>query len=291
MNQWFSLSLVVPQSLVDPLSNFLIEMGATGIEEMEMDSQQERIKAYFPWNVKEKALHQSLRRYLTSLQVFYPELSWIDIERERVLEQDWSEHWKQFFKPFRVGRRFVMKPPWAPWRLHKDDLLIEIHPSMAFGTGTHATTQLCLKAMEKRLKKKGLSVLDVGTGSGILSIAASRLGASEVWGIDIDQGAVDNAKENVVRNGVSEKVRIQRARIGQIRKRFDRVLANLDNNTLRKIRSALIRHLKPEGVLILSGVLKTEEEKLRQYYLETGLLTWIETMQQEEWVCLTFQKR
>lgn len=291
MKRWFAISLIVPQTFTEPISNFLVEMGATGIEEREAEFQQVGLKAYFPDEGKANQIHRSLHRYLLSLQKLHSGFPSIDIQSESILERDWSENWKKFFKPLRVGSRWVIKPPWAKVRLKKDDLLIEINPGMAFGTGTHATTQLCLQALEKRLKKRGLSALDIGTGSGILAIAASRLGASEVLGIDIDQVAVDNAKENVIRNGVSESVRIRRARIGDVRKRFDLVIANLDSKTLTRMRKTLIRRLNDRGLLILSGILKVEEEKLRQHYLPTGLLKWIETTQQREWICLTFKKK
>ncbi len=291
MKRWLLIGMIVPQTFTEPISNFLLEMGATGIEEVETKFPQVGLKAYFPDEEKANPIERSLHRYLMSLRKLNPEFPSIDIQSESILERDWSENWKKFFKPLRVGSRWIIKPPWAKVRLTKDDLLVEINPGMAFGTGTHPTTQLCLQALEKRLKKRGLSVLDIGTGSGILAIAASRLGAREVLGIDIDQVAVDNAKENVIRNRVSESVRIKRARIGDVRGEFDLVMANLDSKTLRRMRKALIHHLNNQGILILSGVLKIEEDKLRQYYLHPGLLKWLETTQQREWVCLTLKKK
>jgi ribosomal protein L11 methyltransferase len=117
------------------------------------------------------------------------------------------------------------------------------------------------------------------------------LGAKEVLGIDIDQLAVEIARENVSRNQVSDTVRIKKGRIGDIRKRFDLVVANLDFRSLKKIRMALIRHIKRHGFLILSGILETEEERLRQHYMETGFLQWVDVAQEGEWVCLIFRKK
>jgi len=213
------------------------------------------------------------------------------VEISFISEQDWGENWKRFFKPVRIGSRFIVKPPWSRIRLKKGEIAIEINPGMAFGTGTHATTQLCLEALEKRLKKKGLTVLDVGTGSGILSIAAARLGAAEVWGIDLDAVAVEIAKENVIENGISQQVKIRKARIGEIRKRFDLVVSNIDFRGLRRTRRTMLSHLKKHGFLILSGILDKEEERLHQYYVATGELQWVETAQQGEWVCLTFLRK
>lgn len=290
MKEWFFLSLTLPQELSEPISNFLMEKGATGIEEESGDFQRERLKAYFPRDGGEERVLRSLRRYVKSLQEIHPQLPQIEMEIGHLPDRDWGENWKKFFKPLRVGSRFVIKPPWAKIRMKKDDLPIEINPGMAFGTGTHATTRLCMVTMEKRLKKRGVSVLDVGTGSGILAIAAVRLGAAEVWANDIDRTAIEMARENLHRNGVLDRVRIRQGGVGNIRKRFDLVVANLDFRSLIRMRMALIRHLKEKGVLILSGVLQTEEERLRHRYLETDHLKWIETKQEGEWVCLTFRK-
>ncbi len=290
MKRWLTLSLITPKAVAEPISNFLIEIGSTGIDEVEENSEQERLKAYFLQDGTEREVLWSLRRYLNSLRKINPNLPPINIETSSIPEQNWGENWKKFFKPVRVGSRFVVKPPWARIRLKKNEIPIEINPGMAFGTGTHATTQLCLEALKKRVKK-GFSVLDVGTGSGILSVAAGRLGAAKVWGIDIDPLAVEIAKENVNRNGVSDRVQIRHGGVGKIRKRFDLVVANLDFKSLKRTRMALIRHLKEQGILILSGALETEEKRLCQHYLETHFLKWVETKQAGEWVCLTFQKR
>lgn len=291
MKRWLALSLLISKELAEPISSFLMEKGATGIEEVEEDFKRERLKTYFLQDGGEQKAVRSLQRYLKSLQEINPKLPHIEIEAASIPEQDWGENWKRFFKPLRVGSRFVVKPPWARIRLKRGEIPIEITPGMAFGTGTHATTKLCMESLEKRLKKRGLSVLDVGTGSGILSIAAAQLGAEEVFGIDIDQLAVEIARENVSQNQVSDTVRIKKGRIGDIRKRFDLVVANLDFRSLKKMRIALIRHIKRHGFLILSGVLETEEERLRQGYTRTGDLQWIEAIQEGEWVCLIFRKK
>jgi ribosomal protein L11 methyltransferase len=162
---------------------------------------------------------------------------------------------------------------------------------MAFGTGTHATTKLCIRALEKGLKKKGLSVLDVGTGSGILSILARRMGAGEVLGIDTDEVAVEAAKENVRRNRVSDLVKVRKGNIGYIQRQFDVVVANIDLRSLRKMRQSLIRHVKRKGLVILSGLLEGEGDRLREFYMETGHLRWVQSTQEGEWVCLTFRKK
>jgi ribosomal protein L11 methyltransferase len=184
-----------------------------------------------------------------------------------------------------------VKPPWSKIQLKKNQIPINITPGMAFGTGTHATTILCIQALEERLQKKGLSILDVGTGSGILSIIAAKLGAKEVWGIDIDGVAVQNAKENVENNHISEIIKIRKGSIGSFRKKFDMIVANIDLKSLVRMRMPILRRIEKQGFLILSGILVEEKDKIRHHYLETGHLRLIKVTHREGWICLTFKKK
>ncbi|NWF92563.1 MAG: 50S ribosomal protein L11 methyltransferase [Syntrophaceae bacterium] len=291
MTRWLAVTIFVPAGFGEAVSNFLIEQGATGIEEVGGDSKEERVRTYLEEDGRERRVLRNLRRYLKSLEKIEPELSHSRVETTSLADQDWGEKWKTFFKPVQVTSRLIVKPPWSRIRLRKDQIAIEINPAMAFGTGTHATTKLCLKVLERSLRRKGLSVLDVGTGSGILSIAAAKLGAREVWGIDIDRLAVENARENAERNGVSDIVKISKGSIGRVEKRFDVVIANIDQKNLRRMRWPLIRHLEDQGFLVLSGILEGEAVPLRQSYLETNHVRFARVTQEEGWACLTFQKK
>src|SRR4030066_1569850 len=214
VKRWLVVEISIPKGFGEAVSNFLIEQGAAGMEELEGGSGWERLKAYFPQDGKEKRVIYAFHRYLKSLQRITPEISRSRIKTASIPEQDWGENWKRFFKPVQVTSRFVVKPPWSKIRLKGGQIPIDITPGMAFGTGTHATTILCVQALEERLKRKRLSVLDVGTGSGILSIIAAKLGTQEVWGIDIDGVALENARENVKKNCVSDVVTLRKGRIG-----------------------------------------------------------------------------
>jgi ribosomal protein L11 methyltransferase len=291
MKRWLVVELSIPIEFGEAVSNFLIEQGAPGIEELEGDSKWERLRTYFPQDGKETGILFALRRYLKSLEKITPEIPRAQIKTASLPEQDWSENWKRFFKPVQVTPRFVVKPPWSKIRLRKGQSSIDIIPGMAFGTGTHATTLLSIQALEETIKKKGLCVLDVGTGSGILSIFAAKSGAKEVWGIDTDGVAVENARENVEKNRVSDIVRTRKGSIGNLHKKFDVVVANIDLKSLRRMRKPLLSHLKKGGFLILSGILEQGKERIRRHYLETGLLRRIKVTQQGEWVCLTFKKK
>ena len=268
-----------------------MEQGATGIEEKEEGQKGERLKAYFLQDGREGGALRALRRYLKSLQAIQPEISQTKIETMTIPEQDWGEKWKKFFKPFQVTSRVVVKPPWSSFQPKKNKVSIIINPGMAFGTGTHSTTKLCIRALEGELRKKGLSVLDVGTGSGILSILAGRMGAGEVLGVDTDEVAVEVARENVKQNRVSDLVKVRKGSIGHIRRQFDVVVANIDFKGLRRMRQPLIRHLKKKGLLFLSGVLRREEVRLREYYMKPGHLRWVRSTREGEWVCLSFRKK
>jgi ribosomal protein L11 methyltransferase len=291
MKHWLVVELHIPRGFGEAISNFLIEQGSTGIEELNGDQERERLRGYFPQDGKEKGFLHRLRHYLKSLKKINPEITRVGIKTTIIPEQDWGENWKRFFKPVQVTSKFVVKPPWSKIRLKREQISIDITPGMAFGTGTHATTILCIQALEKRVKKRGLSVLDVGTGSGILSIIAAKLGAKEVLGIDIDRVAVENARENVEKNDVSDIVKIRKGSIGNLHKKFDVIVANIDLKSLRRMRKSLIHHLKVQGFLILSGILEGEKDRFVQHFMETGLLQWEQEAQEGEWICLTLKKK
>lgn len=291
MKRWLVVELSIAKEFGEAVSNFLIEQGAAGIEEIEGDLKRETLRTYFPQDGKERRVLYLLRGYLKSMEKISPEIPHTQIRTASLPEQDWGENWKRFFKPVQVTPRFVVKPPWSKIRLKRGQSSIDINPGMAFGTGTHATTHLSIQALEERLKKKGFSVLDVGTGSGILSIIAAKLGAKEICGIDIDGVAVENARENVERNHASAIVKIRKGSIGGLHRKFDVVVANIDLKSLRRMRKPLLSHLKKRGLLVLSGILEQEKERIRLHYLETRILRWIKTTQEGEWVCLTFKKK
>jgi ribosomal protein L11 methyltransferase len=291
MKRWLVVELLIAKEFEEAVSNFLIEQGATGIEELGGDLKRERLRTYFPQGEGKKRILAVLQRYLKSLNRLFPEHPRVQIRTASLPEQDWGENWKRFFKPVQVTSRFLVKPPWSRVRLKRGQIPIDITPGMAFGTGTHATTILCIQALEERLKRRGQSVLDAGTGSAILSVVAAKLGAKEVWGIDIDGVAVENARENVEKNHVSDIVKIRKGSIGSLQKKFDVIVANIDLKSLRRMRRPLVGRLKNQGFLILSGILEEEKERLREGYLKTELLRWIKVAQAGKWACLTFKKK
>jgi ribosomal protein L11 methyltransferase len=291
MKRWLEIDLWVSAGFEEAISDFLMEQGATGVEEIDGAPGRKRLKTYFPRKWKDQRVLNALNRYLRSLQRLYPGGFGYRIENLTLPDKDWGESWKKFFKPVRVTPRIVVKPPWRSIRLKRNQVPIEITPGLAFGTGTHATTQLCIRTLEKRLRVKGLSVLDVGTGSGILAIIAAKLEASEVWGVDTDDLSVEIAGKNVERNNVSHLVRVRLGTVGDVRRTFDVVVANIDLRVLKRMRWPLLYRVKPGGYLVLSGLLAEEEKALRKRYLDTGQFQFKETERQGEWVCLTLRRK
>lgn len=176
-------------------------------------------------------------------------------EQKTVCDDDWKDKWKEYFKPAKVTDRLVVKPTWEEYEKADGELVIEIDPGMAFGTGTHETTSLCLELIEKYMKP-GDDVLDVGCGSGILAIAAGLLGANNVLGIEIDPVAVEIGKSNVALNGLSENVKVV---YGDLTKgvdfKADLVAANLMADIVKILSKDVAKHIKPGGIYISSGIL------------------------------------
>lgn len=173
----------------------------------------------------------------------------------------WKDNWKEYFKPAKVGRTIVVKPTWEEYEAKEGEKIIEIDPGMAFGTGTHETTSLCIRLMEDYVKP-GMKILDVGCGSGILSIAGALLGASEVLGVEIDPVAVEIAQENIELNNIGD---VAKAQYGDLTKgidfKADVIVANLMADLVMMLSADVAKHLLPGGIYISSGIL-TEKEVL-----------------------------
>lgn len=204
-----------------------------------------------------------------------------------VEDEDWANNWKAYFKPMRPGERLVVIPSWEQYDLGPGDLPLYLDPGMAFGTGTHATTALCLRWLE-RLVTPGSRVIDVGTGSGILAIAAHQLGAGSVLAIDIDPVAVQVAGENVRRNGVDVEVR--RATLDQVeREEADLIVANIIASVIQEILPDVYARLKPGGRFLASGIIAEKREAVAAAMSDAWLLP-VGIREQDGWVAILAMK-
>ncbi len=209
MKTWIEISFSGSAEALEGAANRAFEVGATGVEEIEGG-----IRLFFPGSPSPGGILESLSDYARSLREMGFSIS--DPVPRQVPEEDWGLAWKAYFKPTRVGNRFVVKPPWENWTAAPDDLIIDISPKMAFGTGSHETTRLCMGMLE-RLLRPGMTVLDVGTGSGILAIAALKLGAASAAGLDVEEESVENAAENAGLNGVSDRFEVRLGSLDNVR--------------------------------------------------------------------------
>lgn len=202
-------------------------------------------------------------------------------------EEDWENNWKQYFKPLPVGEKLLIQPIWEEKIDAGGRFVVHLEPGQAFGTGSHATTRLCMQVLEEAVKP-GCTVLDIGCGSGILSIAALLLGASHATGVDIDPYAVKTAQENGRANGMDkQRFNVLHGNLTQqVQGKFDVIAANIVADVLVRLASEIPGFLKPDGVFLASGIILPSEEMVRAAFEANGLCI-CERNESEEWICLT----
>ena len=291
---WIEVRVIVPARMQEEASLFLTDFSGRGviIEEENVPAGGVVVRAYFRPEDYGAGPRQEMQDYLKRLgnYALYP----LGLEVRQVAEEDWAEAWKAHFKPLKVTDRLVIRPPWEEYAAQPGETVITIYPGMAFGTGRHASTLLCLKALEQVVEEhppragSPWQVLDVGTGTGILALAAARLGA-EVLAIDLDPEAVAAALENVRLNNLLDRVWVEETPLNSLRQQFGLIMANITAPDLLQLAAALAARLLSDGVLIISGFLAEDALRLSARYQglglhKTGFLT------QEDWGALIFRR-
>lgn len=298
---WWELHIRVPAAAVDLVCHELALMGSSGVRVFERqldtfelpdpDAETPEIlplRAYFSDGRNPSELLDCLRDALAPLQAMFPG-DWSAPRLQEVAPDDWAESWKQHFPVFRVGR-LVVRPSWEAYAAQPEDVVLTLDPGMAFGTGTHATTRLCLEALVDAMQARPHGkVLDVGTGSGILAIAAAALGAERVLACDIDPQACRVARDNALANGVAERVAITAEPLERLSGRYDVVLANILAEENVRLAKELVARLADQGVLILSGILRDKEALVRRGFAGMALQD-PHVASHEEWVCLIYRR-
>jgi len=292
--RWHCLSVTVPSEVVDAVTNFLVELGSTGVVEGGRDLSQPQtpateVQGFFPVEASSSALHDALARYLTDISVLFPGLDHSTPRLTEITSDDWQDSWRGHFPPIPIGERFLILPPWETVPTDTDCMTIVINPSMAFGTGHHATTQGCLKAIESLHDRYGAPerALDLGTGSAILAIALAQLG-TQVWATDIDPVALDEASQNAEVNRVQLRIHLSDTPIADLPLPFPLVVANLFATTLIALAPALSAAVEQHGHAILSGIQLDQETQVRAAY---PLSAWhlVARQAQDEWVTLVLR--
>lgn len=291
---WIEVRLLVPSSMQEEAACYLTEFSGRGVilEDEAGPGAGTLIRAYFQPEELGAWQQEELQSYLRRLggHGLFP----LGLEMRQVADQDWGEAWKCHFKARKVTPRLVVRPPWEEYTPGPEECVITIYPAMAFGTGRHPSTLLCLKALEEvwgpalPLDPKPWQVLDVGTGSGILALAAAKLGAG-VLAIDVDPEAVAAALENVRLNALEEQVWVEATPLSALRQQFALILANLTAPDLMELAEALTARLLTGGALVISGFLQEDRPRLESRFISLGLQE-AGCLCEEDWAALILRR-
>jgi ribosomal protein L11 methyltransferase len=296
--QWLELTITLSSASAESLEETLVALGSPGVVQESVQRSGEvssgqamemaKVIAAFPMEQISERLLGEVRRVLDDLGTgagAQPTLSMQVIDGGA-----WVEQWKRFYRPFKLGKRLVIRPPWEPYTTAADELLLTLNPGQAFGTGLHATTQLCIAFLETiGDMRPGLHLLDVGCGSGILSLAGVLFGCAGAFGIDVDRLAVWVARVNARLNHLSKQATFAAGSLEVVTDRFDVVVANILLEPILAMLKPLHTVIVPGGMVVLSGLLTTELPQLRGGLLAHG---WRITHQasQEEWTAVVCEE-
>ncbi len=279
---WVELSIDTPAEFVEPLTQVFTEHGEGGVaielpaghnpDEGETAPPPDRVTVttYIP---HDNRLEQRYARIDTAVRLVAHVGDLSDLRVRVVEEAEWQDSWKEHFHVLRVGLRTVIVPTWRTYEPQKDDVVISIDPGMAFGTGHHPTTRMCLELVEQHVRSND-RVLDLGCGSGILSIAAAKLGASDVFGLEIDPIAASVAVQNVKDNGVRDVVRTEEATLPHprvVENGYDLLVANVSAKVITELADDIVRAVRSGGTLLFSGILDKQQTEVIERMVSLGV--------------------
>lgn len=307
MNNWQELTITIHREAEEAVSHLLIETGSQGVAiddsadylgqvgkygelfpEVEQGDMV-KITAYYPDSADMAAITEQVNEHLADLTGFGLATGDIQLSTQALAEEDWAENWKKYYEPARITHDLTIVPSWTDYEAGAGEKIIKLDPGMAFGTGTHPTTKMSLFALSQVLRG-GETVIDVGTGSGVLSIASSLLGAKEIFAYDLDDVAVRVAQENIELNLGMDNIQVA---AGDLLKGVDHeadvIVANILADILIHLTEDAYRLVKDEGYLIMSGIISEKWDMVRAsaesvgFFLETHMI-------QGEWHCCVFKK-
>jgi ribosomal protein L11 methyltransferase len=318
--RWHEVTIYTTEEAIEMVTNFMHELGAGGVsieESGTLNKQRDtsfgqlydqplndipegrcEIKSYFSDGIDMERILAELDGSLRMLSEIGIDTGNPRVELKDVYDEDWADEWKKYFKPIRVSERLTIKPTWEPYTATSDELIIEIDPGMAFGTGTHETTALCLRTLEHVIRG-GEEVIDVGTGSGILSIAAIKLGVKHVLALDLDPVAIIIAKENALLNGLQDSITIIESDLLKVIESPEKalgitlpvqiVVANILAEVIMLFCDDVYNALLPGGTYIASGIIMAKETLVEEAMTLAGL-TVIEKFYDQNWVAIVARK-
>ena len=246
------------------------------------------LKAYLPFDTKLPCRVEEFTQSLNDLAQYFEGLN-CKVSISEIAEEDWANAWKTYYKPEKIGNKVIVVPSWEEYKALEGEVAVVLDPGMAFGTGTHPTTAMCVRALEKYLKP-AQTMIDVGTGSGILAVTAALLGAVEVLAVDQDPVAVRTAGENVLMNKVESCVSVcEGDLLKEVEGQVDLITANIVANVITELAPQASNHLGVGGTFIASGIIRQRLADVELAILKAGLCL-VEIIQQGDWVTLISMK-
>ena len=310
--KWSEISIHTTNEAVEPIANILYEAGASGIViedsfdlnkehpdqygemyELNPDDFPEEgviVKAYLPVNSFLGETVEQIKSAINNLISFNIDIGKNKVTISEVQEEEWATAWKKYYHPVKISSKFTIVPTWEEYEpVSSDELIIELDPGMAFGTGTHPTTVMSIQALEQTVKK-GDIVYDVGTGSGVLSIASALLGAKHILALDLDDVAVESAKSNIELNNVQDQIIVkQNNLLNSNTEPADVIVANILAEIIVRFTDDAYRLVKDGGYFITSGIINQKRQEVEDKILSSGF-TIVETLKMEDWVTIIAKK-
>lgn len=303
--QWLEVEIITTSEAAEAITGILYNTGVQGVSIMDPKDVEEKIKSpgldwieEYPMSINDativKAYYKDTDKFRDDLQ--YIKESVMNLDRfgldkgegkvtvKSVNEEDWENNWKEYYKPTKIGERIVVKPTWEEYSQKENEIIVELDPGMAFGTGTHETTRLCVRALEKYVKDDSV-VFDIGTGSGILAIAAAKLKARKVVGVDLDPVAVDSAKQNAGINNLNNIEVLHGNLIDVVEGKADIVVANILADIIKILTEDVKSVLVDGGYFISSGIILDRKDDVVAKLEECGFK--VEEIDVDgEWCCI-----
>ena len=304
---WIEISVITKSEALEPISGIFYGLGCpnVAIEDPQDLLGQEKgpltwdfadinilehkgnaavVKAYFSQDDKVDEILEFTNKKLIELKEMGIDIGEGKVESKSIHEQDWANNWKKYYKPVKITDKIVIKPTWEEYKEDKDDIVIELDPGMAFGTGTHETTRMCIKALDKYVEEN-TTVFDVGCGSGILAISAAKLGAKHVVGVDLDPVAVDAANENISLNNLNNIKILEGNLLDVVKGNADIVVANIIAEVICILTEDVRKVLDKNGLFIASGIIHDRVDIVCEKLKECGFEV-IEINKDGEWNCI-----
>lgn len=309
--KWCEISIQTSHEAVELIAEIFRDLGASGvvIEDPELvndyitsgkwdytdipiakETEVVVEKAYLPVNGELEGRIQTLQQEIKALESRGVNTAPAVLTTAELQDEDWSDTWKQYFHTEKPGERVVIKPTWEEYEPQDDEVVIELDPGAAFGTGTHATTSMCIRQLEK-LVKPGMTVFDVGTGSGILSIISAKLGAKNIQAVDYDDSVLKIVEENLEQNNVQDIISVAQSDLMQnVHGKAELVIANIIADIIIRLFDQLDEHLEQGGTLLTSGIIEDRIEDVLAAAEKHGYGV-VERMENKGWACITFKRK